>query len=42
MTGDESGTSRPSKPDVGAYGAFEEQVTVTGTVQFIWDAGDEA
>lgn len=26
----------------GAFGAYETLVTVTGTVQFVWDAGDDA
>lgn len=41
MTGNESETNRPSQPEIGAYGAYEALVTVTGTVQFVWDAGDE-
>lgn len=42
MTGNESETNRPSRPEIGAYGAYEELVTVTGTVQFVWDSGDES
>lgn len=42
MTGNENETNRSSQPDIGAYGTYEGLVTVTGTVQFVWDAGDDA
>lgn len=30
-----------SRSEHGAFGAYETLVTVTGTVQFVWDGGDD-
>lgn len=37
-TGSGGGDQEPAH---GAFGAYETLVTVTGTVQFIWDGGDD-